>query len=112
VHELIAAMACRLPGASLIFDVVPERLHEMVRRFPDRESSQASSLWLWIFNSEEREAISAIPGVASVNDLTPPLALALGLAPGVLGVVRRLPRSVRYALPVLPVLQVTFRSIN
>ena len=110
VHELIAAMAQCLPGAALIFDVVPERLHEMVRRFPDRESSQASSLWSWVFNSEEREAITTIPGVARVHDLTPPF--ALGLAPGVLGVVRRLPRPVRYALPVLPVLQVTFRSTD
>jgi O-methyltransferase involved in polyketide biosynthesis len=98
VHELIAAMAQRIPGAALIFDVVPERLHEMVRRFPDRESS----LWSWVFNSEEREAISTIPGLASVHDLTPPF--AVGLAPVVLGVVRRLPRPVRYALPVLPVL--------
>jgi hypothetical protein len=107
---LIAAMAQRLPGAALIFDVVPERLHEMVRRFPDRESSQASSLWSWVFNSEEREAISTIPGVARVHDLIPPF--AVGLVPGVLGVVRRLPRPVRYALPVLPVLQLTFRSTD
>ena len=110
VHELIAAMARRLPGASLIFDVVPEKMLEMVRRWPDRASSQASRLWSWAFNSEERTAISAISGVASVNDLTPPL--ALGLAPCVLGAVRRLPRPVRYALPVLPVLAVTFRSTD
>jgi O-methyltransferase involved in polyketide biosynthesis len=47
VHELIAAMARRLPAASLIFDVVPEKLREMVRRWPGRESSQASTLWSW-----------------------------------------------------------------
>jgi O-methyltransferase involved in polyketide biosynthesis len=110
VHELIAAMARRLPAASLIFDVVPEKLREMVRRWPDRDSSAASRLWSWGFDSEERTAISTIPGVASVHDLTPPL--ALGLAPCVLGAVRRLPRQVRYALPVLPILEVTFRSAD
>jgi O-methyltransferase involved in polyketide biosynthesis len=110
VHELIAAMAQRLPGATLIFDVVPEKMHQMVRRSSDRESTQAARLWSWVFNSAERTAISTIPGVASVHDLTPPL--AVGVAPGVLGAVRRLPRPVRYTLPVLPVLQVTFRSTD
>jgi O-methyltransferase involved in polyketide biosynthesis len=43
VHELIAAMACRLPGASLIFDVVPERLHEMVRRFPTGRAARRAA---------------------------------------------------------------------
>ena len=110
VHELIAAMARRLPAASLIFDVVPEKLREMVRRWPGRESSQASMLWSWGFNPEERAAISRIRGVATVHDLTPPL--ALGVAPCVLGAVRRLPRQVRYSLPVLPILEVTFRSAD
>jgi O-methyltransferase involved in polyketide biosynthesis len=110
VHELIAALARRLPGASLLFDVVPEKMLEMVRRWPGREGSQASKLWKWGFNSEERAAISMIPGVASVHDLIPPL--ALGVAPCVLGAVRRLPRQVRYSLPVLPVLEVTFRSAD
>ena len=110
VHELIAAMAQRLPGAALIFDVVPEKMREMVRRFPDRESTQAGRLWSWVFNSEERTAISTIPGVASVHDLTPPL--AFGVVPGVLGAVRRLPRQVRYSLPVLPILEITFRAAD
>jgi hypothetical protein len=60
-----------------------------------------------LFNREERAAISEIPGVARIRDLVPPL--APGIAPLVLGAVRRLPRRVRYALPVFPVLQVTFR---
>ena len=110
VHELIAAMAQRLPGAALIFDVVPEKLREIVRRFPDRESTQAGRLWSWGFNREERAAISTIPGVASVHDLTPPL--ALGVAPCLLGAVRRLPPQVRYSLPVLPILEVTFRAAD
>jgi O-methyltransferase involved in polyketide biosynthesis len=110
VHELIAAMARRLPGASLIFDVVPAKMREMLQRLPDRESSAASRLWSWVFDCEERAAIGAIPGVTSVHDLTPPV--ALGLAPCVLGAVRRLPRQVRYAFPVLPILEVTFGSTD
>jgi len=106
VHELIAAIASRLPSGSLVFDVVPERMLQMARQRPDRESVQAIRLWSWVFNTEDRAAISAIPGVASVHDLTPPL--ALGVAPLVLGGVRRLPRRIRYSLPVFPVLEVTF----
>jgi hypothetical protein len=91
----------------LVFDVVPERMLQMARQWPDREGVQAIRLWSWVFNTEDRAAISAIPGVASVHDLTPPL--ALGVAPLVLGGVRRLPRRIRYSLPVFPVLEVTFR---
>jgi O-methyltransferase involved in polyketide biosynthesis len=107
VHELIAAIAERLPGSSLVFDVVPEKMLELARRMPGRERDQAVELWSWLFNPEERAAISEIPGVARIRDLVPPL--APGIAPLVLGAVRRLPRRVRYALPVFPVLQVTFR---
>ena len=59
-----------------------------------------------LFNLEERETIRKIPGVAGIRDLVPPL--ALGVVPLALGAVRRLPRRVRYLLPVLPVIQVTF----
>lgn len=64
-------------------------------------------LWSWLFNPEERAAIRQIRGAAGVRDLVPPL--APGVVPLALGAVRRLPRRVRYALPVFPVLQVTFR---
>jgi len=107
VHELIAAMAERLPGSSFVFDVVPERMLELARRTPGRESDQAAELWSWLFNSEERAAISQIPGVAGIRDLVPPR--AAGLVPLTFRAVRRLPRRVRYALPVLPVLEVRFR---
>jgi O-methyltransferase involved in polyketide biosynthesis len=107
VHELIAAIAERLPGSSFVFDVVPEKMLEMVRRQRGRERDQAVELWSWLFNPEERAAIRKIRGVAGMRDLVPPL--ALGVVPLALGAVRRLPRRVRYALPVFPVLQVTFR---
>ena len=107
VHELIAAIAERLPGSSLVFDAVPEKMLDLVKRTPGRESEQAIEMWSWLFNSDEREAISQIPGVAEVRDLVPPR--ASGLVPLTLQAVRRLPRRVRYGLPVLPVIQVRFR---
>ena len=107
VHELIVAIAERLPGSSFVFDAVPEKMAEFARKMPDRESDQAVELWSWLFSLKERAAISQIPGVSGVRDLVPPL--ARGVVPLTLRAVRRLPRRVRYALPVLPVLQVTFR---
>lgn len=108
VHELIAAVAERLPGSSFVFDVVPEKMLELARRQPGRERDQAVELWSWVFNPAERAAISEIRGVAEIRDLAPPP--APGLVPLTLGAIRRLPRRVRYALPVFPVLQVTSRS--
>lgn len=107
VHELIAAIAGRLPGSSFVFDVVPEKMLELVRRQSGRERDQAVELWSWLFTPGERAAISQIPGVARIRDLVPPR--APGMVPVTLRVVRRLPRKVRYALPVLPVLQARFR---
>ena len=107
VHQLIAAIAERLPGAQLVFDVVPEKMLELARKTRGRESDQAVALWSWVFTAAERAAISQIPGVADVVDLVPPR--APGLVPVTLRAVRRLPRRVRYGLPVFPVLQVRFR---
>ena len=105
VHELIAAIAGRLPGSLLVFDVVPEKMLELVRKTSGRERDQAVELWSWLFSPQERAAIAALPGVAGIRDLAPPR--ALGVVPVTLRAVRRLPRRVRYALPVLPVLQVS-----
>jgi O-methyltransferase involved in polyketide biosynthesis len=107
VHELIAALAERLPGALFVFDVVPEKMAKLVRRMSGPERDQAVELWTWLFSAQERAAISKIPGVARIADLVPPR--ALGVVPVTLRVVRLLPRRVRYALPVFPVLQVRFR---
>lgn len=110
VHELIAAIAERLPGSSFVFDVVPDKMLEFVRKVPGRDSDQAVQLWSWLFNSEQRAAIGQIPGVAAIRDLKPPP--AQGVVPLSLRAVRCLPRSVRYALPLLPVLQVRFRLLT
>ena len=107
VHALIAAIAGRLPGAVLVFDAVPEKMLALVQKMSGPERDQAVELWSWSFSPQERAAISEIPGVARIADLVPPS--ALGIVPLTLRAVRRLPRRVRYALPVFPVLQVGFR---
>jgi O-methyltransferase involved in polyketide biosynthesis len=107
VHGLIAAIAERLPRSSFVFDAVPEKMLELARRSSGRERDQAVELWTWVFSPRERAAIAAIPRVAGMRDLTPPR--APGLVPLTLRAVRRLPRRVRYALPVFPVLEVRFR---
>ena len=106
VHALIAAMAERLPVSSFVFDVVPEKMLELVRKASGRERDQAVELWTWLFGPDERASIAEIPGVAQLRDLSPPF--ALGIAPLVLRAVRCLPRRLRYALPVLPVLEARF----
>lgn len=107
VHDLITAIAQRLPRSSFVFDVVPDKMLELARKMPGRERDQAVELWSWLFSPEERAAIGEIRGVAGITDLVPPR--ALGMVPVTLRAVRRLPRRVRYALPVFPVLQVRFR---
>ena len=74
VHELIAALAGRLPGSLFVFDVVPEKMLELVRKTSGPERDQAVELWSWSFSPQERAAISQITGVASVKDLVPPRA--------------------------------------
>ena len=110
VHALIAAMAERLPRASFVFDVVPEKMLELVRKTSGRERDQAVELWTWLFSPDERATIAELPGIARLRDLSPPL--AFGIAPLVLRAVRCLPRRLRYALPVLPVLEAEFEHFG
>jgi O-methyltransferase involved in polyketide biosynthesis len=108
VHRLIAGIAERLPGSLLVFDVVPEMMLEMVRRASGRERDLAVELWTWLFSPGERAAISAIPFVEKLRDLAPPLTVgvtSLGIA-----AIDRLPRRVRYSLPLIQVLQASFRA--
>jgi O-methyltransferase involved in polyketide biosynthesis len=110
VHGLIAGIAERLPGSLFVFDVVPAVTLTLVRRTSGRERDLAVALWTWLFNSDERVAIAAIPGVEKLRDLTPPLKrdlASLGIA-----VVTRLPRPLRYSVPVIQVLQARFRAIS
>jgi O-methyltransferase involved in polyketide biosynthesis len=110
VYELIAGIAERLPGSLLVFDVVPEAMLEMVRRASGRERDLAVELWTWLFNPRERAAISAIPGVEHLRDLAPPP--TPGLASLGMAAIGRLPRRLRYSLPVIQVLQARFRAAS
>jgi O-methyltransferase involved in polyketide biosynthesis len=110
VHDLIAGIAERLPGSLLVFDVVPEVMLDLVRRASGRERDLAVELWTWLFNAGERAAISAIPGVAEVRDLAPPL--ERGFASLGIAAIARVPRRLRYSLPVSQVLQARFRRVS
>ena len=100
VHELIAAIAERLPGSSFVFDAVPEKMFELVQRMRGRERDQAVELWSWLFSARERAAIGELPGVAGISDLVPPR--APGVVPLTLGAVRRLPRGSAMRFPCFP----------
>jgi O-methyltransferase involved in polyketide biosynthesis len=110
VHGLIAGIAERLPGSRLVFDVVPEVMLDLVRRAAGRERDLAVELWTWLFNRRERAAIGAIPGVEELCDLAPPL--TGGLVSSGISAIGRLPRRLRYALPVIPILQARFRAVS
>jgi O-methyltransferase involved in polyketide biosynthesis len=108
VHGLISGIAQRLPGALLVFDAVPKVMLDVVRRGSGHERDLAVELWTWLFDRGERAAISYLPGVAELRDVVPPLRpdpIALGVA-----AIARLPRRLRYSLPVIPVLQAGLRT--
>ena len=110
VHGLIAGIAARLPGSLIVFDVVTEAMLGLVRRTSGREGELAVQLWTWLFSPGERAALSAIPGVEELRDLPPPLkreVVSVGLA-----AIARLPRRLRYSLPVLHVLQASFGAVS
>ena len=106
VHRLIAAIGERLPRSRLVFDVVPKVMLDLVRRTTGRERDLAVELWIWLFDAHERAAISAIPAVEDLRDLIPPR--ASGPAAYGIAAIARLPRSMRYLLPVIPVLEARF----
>ena len=110
VHELIAAIAARLPGSALVFDVVPEAMLATVRRASGRERDLAVGLWTWLFGPGERAAIGAMRDIEQLCDLAPPLkptVASVGLA-----TVARLPQRWRYSLPLIQVLQARFRAVS
>jgi O-methyltransferase involved in polyketide biosynthesis len=110
VHGLIAAIAERLPGSALIFDVVPEVMLDLVRRTSGRERDLAVELWTWLFDPGEREAIAALSAITGLRDLAPPLTRAP--AAWAIAGVSRLPRRLRYSLPVFAVLEARFSAAS
>jgi len=105
----VAGIAQGLPGSLLVFDAVPEVMLDLVQRASGRERDLAVELWTWLFNPAERAAISAMSSVEELRDLAPPLTRS----PASLGIaaISRLPRRLRYSLPVLPVLQARLRIV-
>ncbi|HTT31265.1 MAG TPA: class I SAM-dependent methyltransferase [Solirubrobacteraceae bacterium] len=110
VYTLIAALAERLPGSLLVFDVVPVAMLNVVRRGSGRERDLAVELWSWLFDPDERATIRAIPGVDELRDLAPPL--SLGVASLGIAAITRLPIGLRYLLPVISILQARFRTVS
>src|ERR1700761_3590295 len=92
----------------MVFDGVPEVMLALVRRDSGRERDLAVELWTWLFSARERANVRAIPGVQELRDLAPPL--KLDPASLAIAAVGQLPRSLRYSLPVIPVLQARFRA--
>ena len=110
VHGLLCRMAESLPGAALVFDVVPEAMLAMVRRASGRERDLAVELWTWLFSVDERAAVRALPGIVELCDLAPPLkpdVATLGVS-----TIPRLPQRLRYSVPVIHVLEARFRSAS
>jgi len=83
---------------------------DLVQRTSGRERELAVEHWTWLFNPAERAAISAMPGVAELRDIAPPL--TRGLASWGIAAIGRLPRRLRYSLPVVRVLQARFHAIT
>jgi O-methyltransferase involved in polyketide biosynthesis len=110
VHALIAGIAERLPASRLVFDAVPAVMLDLVRRASGRERDLAVELWTWLFDANERAAIRTIRGVDELRDLAPPL--TYGIASLGIAAITRLPTRLRYALPVIPVLQASFRPTS
>jgi hypothetical protein len=108
VHGLLAQIAERLPGSSLVFDVVTEAMLAVVRNASGRERDLAVAWWTWLFSADERAAICAIPGIDALRDLAPQLKPNLG-ALGI-AAIARLPQRWRYSLPLIHVLQAEFRA--
>jgi O-methyltransferase involved in polyketide biosynthesis len=110
VHDLIAGIAARLPGSLFVFDAVPEAMLSFVRRASGHERDLAVELWTWLFSADERAAVQAIPRIEELRDLVPPLTFdvtSLGLA-----AIGRLPRRLRYSIPVVAILQARFRTAS
>ena len=70
----------------------------------------AVTLWTWLFNAHEHALLGAIPGVETLRDVAPPL--KRDLASFGIAAIGRLPRRLRYSLPVIQVLQAKFRAVS
>jgi hypothetical protein len=110
VHGLISAIAERLPGSQLVFDVVPDTMLDIVRRTSGRERDLAVQWWTWLYNGGEHAAVGAIPGVRELLELAP--ARGRDATSLVIAVIARLPWRLRYSVPVIHVLKASFGAAS
>lgn len=100
VHDLITMIAARLPGATLLFDAVPESMMQArERRSAAGESTMAA--WHWALSPAERRDLAALPAIRSLVQVPAPRGrgFLLGVA---FPALRRVP-GVGDRLPVFPV---------
>ena len=95
VHRMIGMFADRLPGATLLFDAVPESMQRL------RPSSTSSAPWTWFMSAAERQNLAALPAIATLVEVTPPRGRGVffGVA---MPVLRHVP-AIRNVLPIFPV---------
>jgi O-methyltransferase involved in polyketide biosynthesis len=90
VYDLVAGIADRLPGATLLFDAVPRWLSERSQRGEvARGAKYQPPPWHWGIDEAAREKLRELPKVAEVRDLRLPRgrgALFRYLLPGFSGV--------------------------
>ncbi|MEU0336049.1 class I SAM-dependent methyltransferase [Streptomyces sp. NPDC006193] len=73
VHELIATLARRFPGATLVFDGVPPWFSQRTLAGKMTTSGGYQSPPMpWAIDAAEKKRLRAIPNVAEVGDLLPP----------------------------------------
>ncbi|WP_027008245.1 class I SAM-dependent methyltransferase [Conexibacter woesei] len=80
VHGLIAALAARFPGASLVFDAIPAWL--AARRPPASPGGFVPPPWQWGFDGAEQAALRGLPRVAALRAL--PVRRGRGVVQGAL----------------------------
>jgi O-methyltransferase involved in polyketide biosynthesis len=99
VHGLIAELARRLPGSTLVLDAVPRWLSARTMQGLVTPSGYRSPGMPWALDAVERRRLAELPGVASVEEL--PLPRGRGLFFGHLRPARaaRLPRPLQVLAP-------------
>lgn len=100
VHRTIGMIADRLPGATLLFDAVPEPMMRSRERWATADGPSLAT-WRWGMSAMERRDLAALPAIRSLVQLPPPRGQGV-LFGMVLPVLRRVP-GVRDRLPVFPV---------
>ena len=96
VHDLITMIAARLPGATLLFDAVPEAMMRAREQRPVAGTADMAA-WHWAISPAERRDLAMLPAIRSLVQVPAPrgrgflLGVALPALRHVPGVAERLP---------------------